>query len=171
MKAAPAVLVIMGVAGAGKTTVAELLAARLQWPLRDGDSFHPSANVDKMRAGDALNDVDRAPWLAAIAAWIDAQRDGGAKGIVTCSALKRRYRDRLIGTRADVRLVYLKGEEILIAARMNARTGHFMPPALLPSQFAALEEPAPEEDAITVTIDDTPEAIAAAVLAELTRAP
>ncbi|KAB2851551.1 MAG: gluconokinase [Hyphomicrobiaceae bacterium] len=160
----------MGVSGVGKTTIANALSVKLGWPVRDGDEFHPPANIAKMRAGTPLEDADRWPWLEAIAAWIDDRRRVGAPGIVTCSALKRRYRDVLIGRRPGVRLVFLTGGEALIRDRLRAREGHFMPPALLASQFAALEEPTPEEGAITVCVEDTPEAICARVLSELSLA-
>ena len=161
-------IVVMGVSGAGKSTVGTLIAARLDCPFRDADSFHPPANIAKMKSGAALTDEDRRPWLAAIAAWIAAHRAAGTSGVVTCSALKRVYRDIVTDRqRADVRLVYLKGEFDLIAARLAARKGHFMPPALLRSQFDALEEPAADEHAITVPIDATPQDIAARVIAQL----
>ena len=163
----PAVLVIMGVSGSGKTTVSALLAARLGWALADADSFHSAANVQKMQSGIALTDEDRGPWLHAIAAWIDATRCAGRHGIVACSALKRSYRDILLGGRPDVRLVYLKGDAELIACRTAKRRGHFMPAALLQSQFDALEEPGPDENPIVVSIDIDPEAIVARILAEL----
>lgn len=163
----PVVLVIMGVSGSGKTTIAVLLAERLHWALADADSFHPSANVRKMRSGIALSDEDRWPWLHAIAAWIDETRRAGRRGIVTCSALKRSYRDILVGARRDVRLVYLKGDQDLIAQRIAKRRGHFMPAALLQSQFDTLEEPGPEENPIVVSVAAEPEAIAAHVLAQL----
>jgi gluconokinase len=161
------VVVIMGVSGSGKTTIAALLAGRLQWEFEDGDWLHPAANVDKMHSGVALTDEDRRPWLQAIAAWIDQTRRAGRHGVVACSALKRRYRDVLIGARPDVRLVYLKGDEALIARRIAARHGHFMPAALLHSQFEALEEPAPDEKPIVVSIDARPGDIVARIAAEL----
>jgi gluconokinase len=120
-----------------------------------------------MRDGIALTDKDRWPWLQAIAAWIDATRRAGQHGIVACSALKRSHRDILIGARDDVRLVYLKGDPELIGQRMARRHGHFMPAALLRSQFDALEEPGPDENPIVVSIDAEPGAIAARILAEL----
>lgn len=163
------VLVVMGVSGVGKTTVARALSRELGWPLRDGDEFHPPSNIAKMRAGTPLEDRDRWPWLEAIAAWLDDCRSRGTPGIVTCSALKRRYRDILIGGRDRVRLVFLDGEEALIRARLAARTGHFMPPSLLPTQFAALEAPGADENPITVSVDQSPEAISAFVIAELRR--
>lgn len=162
-----AALVVMGVAGAGKSTVGAALAARLGCAFRDADSFHPPANIAKMKSGTPLTDADRSPWLAAIAAWIDAQRAAGRLGVVTCSALKRRYRDVLTGGRTDVRLVYLKGEMALIARRLAARRGHFMPAALLESQFDALEEPGPDEAPIVAAIDAAPEAIVTQILAQL----
>ena len=128
------ILVVMGVAGSGKTTVARMLAERLGWRFQEGDALHPPGNVAKMSAGTPLTDDDRWPWLHAIAAVIDGWRAEGASGIVTCSALKRAYREILVGGRADVRLVHLAGDKALIAARMAARKGHFMPTALLDSQ-------------------------------------
>jgi gluconokinase len=161
-------IVVMGVAGAGKSTVGELLAARLNCPFRDADSFHPAANIAKMSRGEPLEDEDRRPWLRAIAAWIAEHRAAGTTCVVTCSALKRVYRDIVTSEQsADVRLVYLKGEFELIDARLKARTGHFMPPGLLHSQFAALEEPCADEHAITASIDAAPEEIAARVMEEL----
>ena len=156
----PAVaVVVMGVSGSGKSTVGSLLAARLRWRFEDGDGFHTVANIDKMQRGIPLTDEDRWPWLGAIAAWIDRMRRAGGHGIVACSALKRRYRDVLAGEGLDVRLVYLKGGETLIARRIAARHGHFMPASLLHSQFIALEEPGPDEDPITVSIEPTPHEI------------
>jgi len=162
-----ALLLIMGVSGSGKSTVGSLLARALGWRFVDGDSFHPAANVAKMRAGVALTEEDRRPWLRSIAAWIDATRATGGCGIVACSALKRRYRRRLIGNRSDVRLVYLRADPELIRQRLSARQGHFMPPALLASQFAALEEPAPDEKAVVVAAAAAPATIAAEVIQRL----
>jgi carbohydrate kinase (thermoresistant glucokinase family) len=153
----------MGVAGSGKTTIARMLADRLGWRFQEGDALHPPANVAKMSAGTPLTDDDRWPWLHAIAAVIDGWRGEGASGIVTCSALKRAYRAILVGDRPDVRIVHLAGDKALIAARMAARKGHFMPTALLDSQFATLEPPGPEENAITVDISPGPEAIVSAL--------
>jgi gluconokinase len=163
-----AAIVVMGVSGAGKSTVGKLVAAQLACPFRDADSFHPKANIEKMSRGEPLSDEDRWPWLNAIAAWIAEHRAAGTMCVVTCSALKRAYRDIVTNRQsADVRLVYLKGDFDLIEARLKARTGHFMPPGLLHSQFAALEEPGADENAITVSIDATPEAIAARVVDDL----
>lgn len=161
------VIVVMGVSGSGKTTIAARLAERLGWQFAEADTFHSAANVAKMRGGTPLTDEDRRPWLEAIAAWIDARRAAGEPGVVTCSALKRRYRDVLIGERADVRLVYLKGSYDLIAPRMATRSGHYMPVALLQSQFDALEEPQADENAIVVSSESRPDDIVEEVLGTL----
>jgi len=153
-------VVVMGVSGVGKTTVGKLVAARLQCPFRDADSFHPKANIEKMSRGEPLTDDDRWPWLQAIADWIEEHRKAGTTGVVTCSALKRAYRDIVTAKQSpDARLVYLKGDYALIAARLKARKGHFMPPELLKSQFDDLEEPGAEEKPITVTVEETPDEI------------
>ncbi len=167
----PAVVVVMGVSGSGKTTVASLLAGRLGWEFEDGDDFHPAANVEKMQAGTPLTDEDRWPWLAAIATWIDTIRAEGRHGVVTCSGLKRAYRDVLVGGRPDVRLVYLKGDRELIGRRMAARHGHFMPTSLLDSQFRTLQEPAPEENPLVVSVGATPQQIVAEIGEALTGRP
>ncbi len=161
------IAVMMGVSGSGKTTIAEGVAQREGWTLLEGDKFHPAANVEKMSHGHPLTDEDRWPWLRAIAAEIDALRARGESAVVACSALKRAYRDILIGGRPDVVLVYLRGDKDLIAARMAARKGHFMPPALLDSQFATLEEPGPDERPIVVSIAPPPEAIIDEVIRQL----
>ena len=153
------VIIVMGVSGSGKSTVGTLLAQRLHWEFADADWFHPASNVDKMHKGIPLTDEDRWPWLRAIAAWIDKVRCADGHGVVACSALKRSYRDVLIGDRADVRLVYLKGDKALIARRIATRHEHFMPPSLLDSQFAALEEPGVDEMPITVSIESHPREI------------
>lgn len=160
----------MGVSGAGKTTIGQLLASQLGWPFYDADDFHPPANVRAMRAGRPLTDADRAAWLDALRTWIAALVHGGTSAIIACSALKQSYRDRLIpqGARAgdDVRFVYLKGTPELIRQRIAARTGHFMPVALLPSQFATLEEPQPPS-ALIVDITPTPAEIVRDIRARL----
>ena len=163
------VIVVMGVSGCGKTTVASMLAERLGWKFAEADFFHSPANVEKMRSGTPLTDEDRAPWLEAIAMWIDEQRAAGTHGVVTCSALKRRYRDIIIGNREDVALVYLKGDYDVIAKRLSARRHEYMPSSLLASQFEALEEPAPEERAIVQSIDDEPEKIVTRIIDALRR--
>jgi carbohydrate kinase (thermoresistant glucokinase family) len=149
----PAAAVVMGVSGAGKSTVGRALAKRLGWAFAEGDALHPPQNVAKMKSGQPLTDADRAPWLAAIAHAIDAWRRQGERGVITCSALKRAYRRRIIGDYGDVRLIYLAGQPDLIAKRIVARQGHFMPASLLDSQFATLEPPGPDENPITVGID------------------
>ncbi len=163
----PAVLVVMGVSGCGKSTIASMLAHRLHWIYEDGDWLHPESNVAKMHRGEPLDDADRWPWLHAIADWIDAMRRKGAHGIVACSALKRAYRDILIGDRKDVRLIFLKGDRALIAQRIRARADHFMPAALLDSQCAALEEPTVDERPIVVSIVPHPREIVETIVRKL----
>lgn len=163
----PSVLVVMGVSGSGKTTIAALLAGMLRWELVDADAFHPDANVQKMKRGIPLTDEDRWPWLQAVAAWIDAVRASGKHGVVACSALKRSYRALLAGGRPDVRLVYLQGDRGLIAQRMASRHEHFMPLALLDSQFEALEEPGPDESPLVVSVAAAPREIAERIIAAL----
>ena len=148
------VLVIMGVSGSGKSTVAGLLAGRLGWDLAEGDDLHPAANVAKMHSGQPLTDEDRWPWLDSISGWIRAHTEAGTPGVVTCSALKKRYRDVLRGE--DVVFVFLEGSKDRISDRLASRHGHFMPPALLDSQFEALEAPAADENAITLSVGATP---------------
>lgn len=157
--AAPRVLVIMGVSGCGKTTIGALLAERYGWEFEEGDDLHPQANVDKMRSGHALDDADRWPWLAKVAEWIQQRLDAGRNGVITCSALKRSYRDVLNAGGAGVVFVYLAGTPETIAARLAMRRGHFMPPDLLASQFDDLEEPAPDEPFIRIGIGAPPEEI------------
>jgi carbohydrate kinase (thermoresistant glucokinase family) len=161
------VLIVMGVSGAGKTTIGTLLAELLQWEFADGDAFHPAENVRRMHAGIPLTDEDRWPWLAAIAEWIDAKRSAGEHGIVACSALKRRYRRVLVEGREDVCVVYLKAAPALLRERLTARRGHFMPAELLQSQLDTLEEPAADERAIAVCAEGDPHAVALRVLAAL----
>ena len=163
----PNVVVVMGVAGSGKSTIAALLAERLGWAYVDGDSFHPPANIAKMSAGTPLGDADRWPWLSAIAAHIDAIRAAGDHAVVTCSALKRAYREILVGARPNVRLVYLEADRKTIASRFASRTGHFMPVSLVESQFATLEVPHNDERPIIVSIDQSPEAIVEAITTSL----
>lgn len=165
--AKPVIVVAMGVSGSGKSTVAALLAVALGCHFQEGDDLHPRANVEKMRSGIPLTDADRLPWLRKIAEEIDGWRARGECGVLTCSALKRSYRDLIIGDRHDVVLVYLKGSRDLIHARMAARHEHFMPVALLDSQFATLEEPTPDEKPITVDIGGKPAEIAHEIVRQL----
>jgi gluconokinase len=161
------IVVVMGVSGSGKTTIAALLAEALDCQFIEGDALHPPANVEKMRSGTPLTDADRLPWLRRIAEEIDGWRDRGESGVVTCSALKRAYRDILIGQRSEVTLAYLKGSRDLIQQRMAARHQHFMPVALLDSQFATLEEPVPDEHAIVVDVGGHPAEIVAEIVRQL----
>lgn len=150
------VILVMGVSGSGKTTVGKLLAERLGWEYADADDFHPPANVAKMGAGIPLTDEDRWPWLHEIADWIGAHLESCTPGVVSCSALKRAYRDLLVRGRPEVRLVYLEGDRDLIQRRMSARKGHFFKPGLLESQFRDLEPPAPDEHPVSVPIEHPP---------------
>ena len=163
----PVVVVMMGVSGSGKSTVAALLAAALGCQFQEGDDLHPSANVEKMRSGTPLTDADRMPWLRKIAEEIDGWRARGECGVLTCSALKRSYRDIIIGDRHDVALVYMKGSRELIHQRMVARHEHFMPVALLDSQFATLEEPTPDEHPIIADVSGRPADIAREIVRQL----
>ncbi|HTJ36660.1 MAG TPA: gluconokinase [Dactylosporangium sp.] len=165
MPDAPPVFIVMGVAGTGKTTVGALLAGRLGWVYAEADDFHPAANVDKMAAGVPLTDADRQPWLAAIGRWIDERAAAGEPGVVTCSGLKRVYRDRLREGRPQVRVVFLDGSRELIARRLTARHGHFMRAEMLDSQFADLEPPQPGEGVTVVPVDPPPNEIVEAILA------
>jgi gluconokinase len=160
-------IVVMGVAGSGKSTIGEKLAERLGWTYEDGDRFHPKANVEKMSAGHPLTDEDRWPWLRAIADEIDRICKKDEHVVIGCSALKRAYRDVLVHGRDDVRIVYLDGSRELIAQRLAARKGHFMPPALLESQFKTLQPPGADERPVTVSIDASVEAIVEDILRQL----
>jgi carbohydrate kinase (thermoresistant glucokinase family) len=163
----PMIVVLMGVSGSGKSTVAALLAGALGCHFQEGDDLHPRENVEKMRNGTPLTDADRLPWLRKIAEEIDGWRARDECGVLTCSALKRSYRDIIIGDRDDVVLVYLKGSRDLIHQRMAARHEHFMPIALLDSQFATLEEPTPDEDPIIVDVGGKPAEIAHEIVCQL----
>ena len=146
----PQLIVVMGVSGSGKTTTGAELACRLGVPFADADEFHPAANIAKMSAGVPLDDADREPWLAAIAAWLAAHADGG---VVTCSALKRTFRDRLRNAAPAAYFVHLAGDSAVVAARVAARTDHFMPVGLVASQFAALEPLEPDERGLVLDLD------------------
>ena len=163
----PVHLVVLGAAGTGKTTIGAGLAARLGLPFGEGDDFHSQANVAKMAAGTPLTDDDRWPWLEAIAAWIAAREAEGTPSISSCSSLKRAYRDLLRKGAPRVRFVHVAGDQAVLAARLADRQGHFFPPALLASQFAALEPLQPDEDAVTVDLTLTPEAQVEAALTAL----
>ena len=163
----PGIVVVMGVSGSGKSTVAALLAAALGCQFEEGDDLHPPENVAKMRGGTPLTDADRMPWLHKITEKIDGWRARGECGVLTCSALKRSYRDIIIGDRRDVVLVYLKGSRERIHQRMIARHGHFMPLALLDSQFATLEEPTPDEHPIIEDVEGKPADIAHEIVCQL----
>ncbi|WP_207394106.1 gluconokinase [Actinomadura formosensis] len=169
--APPEVILVAGVSGSGKTTIGTLLAEHLGWDYAEADVFHSENNIAKMRSGRPLTDADRLPWLQAIAAWIDDRLATGRPGVVTCSALKRKHRDMLTGSRPGVATVLLDGDRDTIAARMKARTGHFFGAALLDTQFADLEPPAPDENVITAPITGTPGETATHILNSLNLAP
>jgi len=160
------IVVVMGVSGVGKTTLGRVLADRLQATFLEGDRFHPPANVEKMRAGTPLSDADREPWLRALAAEAERCSSRGENVVIACSALKRAYR-AILAERMAMRFVHLTGEPSLIKARLDARVGHYMPPALLPSQLASLEPPGADEGAITIDIAAEPGALLETVLTAL----
>lgn len=163
----PCALIVMGVSGSGKSTIASHLAERLGWIFEDGDRFHPASNVAKMSAGHPLNDEDRWPWLQAIADKIGRVCEADGHVVIACSALKRTYRDVLLRSRNDVRFVFLDGSKALIAERLAARKDHFMPPGLLDSQFKTLERPRADERPITVSIDAPVETIVNNIVAQM----
>jgi gluconokinase len=163
----PCALVVMGVSGSGKSTIAEKLAERLRWSYEDGDKYHPASNVAKMSAGHPLTDEDRWPWLRAIANEIDRVCGAGGHAVIACSALKRAYRDILVHGREDVRIIYLQGTQELIADRLARRKGHFMPPGLLASQFKTLEPPVGSENPVTASIDAPVDAVVDDIIHQL----
>ncbi|MDN5895034.1 MAG: gluconokinase [Nocardioides sp.] len=163
------VLVVMGVSGSGKSTVADLLSTRLGWPFMEGDSLHPDSNIAKMESGQPLTDQDRWPWLEKVAAWIEARHAAEEDGIITCSALKRSYRDVLNRRGEGVVFVHLTGERQTLEDRMHKRAGHFMPPEMLTSQLETLEEPRPDEPSIRVPIELSPTAIVDETMKQLER--
>jgi len=151
------IVVVAGVAGSGKSTIGSLLAGELGWEYEDGDDLHPAANVAKMKAGHPLTDQDRRPWLAAVTAWIDQEAATGRSGVIACSALKRSYRDQLLDGRPELRMIFLEVvDRETLAGRLRGRHGHFFRPALLDSQLAAVEPPAPAERVIVVDDDNPP---------------
>ncbi|MCX5202244.1 gluconokinase [Streptomyces sp. NBC_00237] len=160
-------VIVMGVAGTGKSTIGALLAERVSVAYAEGDDFHPAANVAKMAAGVPLEDADRWPWLDSVGAW--ARERGEAGGVASCSALKRAYRDRLREAAPGVAFVHLAGSRELIESRMRERKGHFMPVALLDSQFAALEGLGDDEYGVTVDVEGTPEEIVERAVGALAR--
>jgi len=160
------IVIVMGVSGAGKTTVGRALATALGWEFHDGDELHSAASKLKMHRGVALDDADRAPWLSAIRKLILSMLSEGRDGVIACSALKQSYRDEIVVDPNSVKIVYLKGSKEVIAERLRNRGGHFMNPDLLQSQFDTLEEP---HDAIVVEITMAPEAIVSAIRAQLGR--
>ena len=145
-------IVVMGVSGSGKSTVGAALAQRLRIPFADADDFHPPANIAKMTAGHALNDEDRLPWLDSIGEWLEQHRDGG---VMSCSALKRKYRDQLRRHCAEIEFLHLEGTPETIGRRQASRPGHFMPAALLASQFETLEPLEPDERGIAIDVDQS----------------
>ena len=161
------VIVLMGVSGVGKTTVGRRLAEALGYGYAEGDAYHPPANVEKMRSGRPLDDEDRWPWLRLMAADIDRWLSDGTGMVLACSALKRAYRDILIGERRDVRLVQLSGEEALIRSRIEARRHEYMPASLLITQLATLQPPTADERPIVVDVRDAPEVCVEAIVAAL----
>lgn len=163
----PHVVVVMGVAGTGKTTIGPLLAASLGVPYAEGDDFHPADNIAKMSAGVPLDDADREPWLDAIGRWAHGRT--GLGGVVACSALKRTYRDRLRAAAPDVEFLHLTGDRALIERRMAERRGHFMPTALLDSQFATLQPLQGDEAGVAVDVAGSPQEITERAVAALRR--
>jgi gluconokinase len=167
LRKTPCALVVMGVSGSGKTTIADKLAERLGWTCEDGDKYHPKSNVEKMSAGHPLTDEDRWPWLNAIADEIERVCKARGHVVVACSALKRTYREVLLRDRDDVRIVFLNGTQQLIAHRLSLRKDHFMPPGLLDSQFRTLEPPGFDENAIDVSIDASVDTIVNDIVCKL----
>jgi gluconokinase len=161
------VIILMGVSGAGKTWIGQHLAAELEWSFYEGDDYHSQSNVEKMSQGIALTDADRAPWLDALHELIGELLAQNEAAVLTCSALKRAYRERLSQGHDGVRIVYLHGSYELIRQRLKARRGHFMKAALLASQFATLEVPDASEGVLTVDVSQSPQQIVEAIKREL----
>jgi gluconokinase len=161
------ILIVAGVSGSGKTTVGAMLAGRLGWRFADADDFHPAANIEKMRAGIPLTDADRWPWLEALAAWMDERIAQGKSAVITCSALKRAYRDLLLGGRPQAQMIFLAVDREVLARRLAARHGHFFPGQLLGTQMDALEPPGPDERVISIVPADEPADTVASIVAIL----
>jgi gluconokinase len=161
------IIIVAGVSGSGKTTVGALLAGRLHWGFADADDFHPAVNIAKMQAGIPLTDEDRWPWLYAIAAWMDQRIARGEPAVVTCSALRRSYRDLLLDGRPEATLVFLAADRALLARRLATRHDHFFPAELLDTQLATVEPLQPGERGFTVAAGDDPAETVAAILAVL----
>jgi len=161
------ILIVAGVSGSGKTTVGAMLAGRLGWRFADADDFHPAANIEKMRAGIPLTDEDRQPWLRAIAGWMDERIAGGEPAVLGCSALKRSYRDLLLGGRPQAQMIFLAVDREVLARRLAARHGHFFPRQLLGTQLDALEPPEPDERVISVIPAGEPAETVASIIAVL----
>jgi gluconokinase len=161
------ILIVAGVSGSGKTTVGAMLAARLGWRFADADEFHPAANIEKMRAGVPLTDDERWPWLQAIGAWMDGRVARDESAVVTCSALKRSYRDMLLRGRPQARMVFLATDREVLARRLAARHGHFFPQQLLGTQLADLELPQPDEHVVTIVPADDPADTVTSIIAVL----
>lgn len=161
------IVIVAGVAGSGKTTVGTLLASQMGWRFADADGFHPAANVAKMRAGIPLTDEDRAPWLRAITSWMDGIDARGESGVITCSALKRRYRDQLLSGRPTARMVFLEVSKDVLIQRLSHRLGHFFPEKLLDSQLAAVEPLGPDEHVLALPVDGDPAQMVAEIVTRL----
>ena len=161
------IVIVAGVSGSGKSTVGALLAGLLHWRFADADSFHPEANIAKMRAGIPLTDEDRAPWLRAVTDWMDARIAAGESAVIACSALKRTYRDQMLSGRPAAVMIFLQVSRDVLARRLAARHGHFFPEKLLDSQLETLEQPAPDERVLTVVVDGDPGQTAAKIIALL----
>jgi gluconokinase len=160
-------VIAMGVSGVGKSTVAQGLSAVLGWTHAEGDAFHSAANVAKLASGHPLTDEDRWPWLSAIGTWLDEQIDAGRPSVVTCSALRRSYRDVLREGRPEVFFLHLVAREGMVADRVSVRTGHYMPASLLHSQYDALEPLEPDEPGVVVSVEGTADEVLQRVMTAL----
>ena len=167
MDAQPLHVVVMGISGSGKTTIATRLAEQLGWTFAEADDFHPAANIEKMTSGTPLTDQDRWPWLESMREWMTAQARSSSSTVVTCSALRRSYRDVLTQAEGRVRFVHLLGDAYLILERMKTRSGHFMPQSLLPSQLSTLEPLEPDEQGVRIENTGTPDEVTADIINKL----